>query len=297
MPHTPHEPGTTPSGHRSKPHTLAPLGRKQASDHAHWQAVARQIVHDYPRPLYLEILGTTLTQIRATIARHGWKRLAFGWSGGKDSVALEFVMRAAGISECVLVISRLEYRAFLEWVTDHMPRRLTVVQTGQDLRWLAAHPEMLFPKDAATAGKWFKLVQHTGQDRYYREERLDCLILGRRRADGNHVGPAGRDVYTNAAGITRWSPLAHWTHEQLLACIHYEGLPLPPTYDWPRGYQVGTGPWPARQFAASPDAAWDEVWQIDPSVVEDAAAHHIPGAVDAWNRNVQVRPSRLYHPE
>lgn len=169
----------------------------------------------------------------------------------------------------VFVMSNLEYPAFLAWVTENMPDGLEVLNTGQDLDWLAKNQHMLFPQDAVTALRWFKIVQHTGQTIYFRKHRLDLIMLGRRRADGNFVGKDS--IYTNRAGVTRYSPLSDWTHEDVLALIERDKLPLPPIYGWPRGFQVGTGPWPARQFTGSMENGWREV-HLAAAVLPSAAA-------------------------
>lgn len=96
------------------------------------------------------------------------------------------------------------------------------------------------------------------------------LLLGRRRADGNYVGK-GDNVYTNGQGITRYSPLSDWTHEQVLAYIHYYNLEMPPIYNWKNGYVCGTHPWPARQWTGSIENAWAEIYVIDSSIVIEAA--------------------------
>lgn len=244
------------------------VGRKQSSAQADWlEAIARIRAGGYNWQRLERLLESTVANVRARIAG---RRAAFAWSGGKDSIALAEVMRLAGLQACVFVMSNLEYPAFLSWVTEHMPDGLEVINTKQDLAWLARNPGMLFPQDSPTAQRWFRIVQHSGQAAYFRKHQLDLLILGRRRADGNHVGPDS--IYTNKAGITRYSPLSDWTHEDVLALIERALLPLPPIYSWPRGFQVGTGPWPARQFTGSVENGWREVHQIDPSIVVKAAS-------------------------
>ena len=98
------------------------------------------------------------------------------------------------------------------------------------------------------------------------------LLLGRRRSDGNYVGK-GDNIYTNGQGVTRYSPLSDWTHEQVLAYIHYYNLEMPPIYGWKNGYLCGTHPWPARQWAGSVENAWAEIHEIDSTIVTEAAEH------------------------
>src|SRR6266567_3072245 len=252
------------------------LGRKQTAGQDSWLSARAHIEQIVPRNDFDTLLARTVEDVLMTTRG---KSVAFAWSGGKDSLALEYVMYQTGVRECMMGLCDLEYPAFLQWVTDHMPPLLELVHTGQDLDWLASHLDMLFPQDATTAAKWFKVVQHTAQARYYREYSLDMLILGRRKMDGNYTGAAGANCYTNVEGVTRYSPLRDWTHEDVLACLHYHALPVPPIYDWPNGYRVGTGPWAARQWTGSTEQGWQEVYTIDPRVVH-AAATRLPSAQD-----------------
>lgn len=167
--------------------------------------------------------------------------------------------------------------AFIAWIEQNKPSGLEIINTGQDMEWLKKHPDMLFPDKSNKAAQWFHIVQHRGQARYYKEHQLEILLLGRRKADGNYVGKD--NIYTNSAGITRYSPLAEWRHEDILAYIHYYDVKLPPIYDWEKGYLCGTHPWPARQYMETEQQGWKEVYDIDKTIVENAA-QHFDGARD-----------------
>lgn len=246
------------------------LGQKQRTEQKDWVRIKENIHKTYPKNKLDNLIDRTVEEI-AKICRG--KRTAISWSGGKDSLVLNGVMNLAGIREAVFAMCNLEYPAFLQWVTDHMPYELTVINTGQDLRWLVDHPDMLFPQDAKTAAKWFKMIQHRAQKKYYLDNNLDIIALGRRRKDGNFVGRNGENIYTNAKGITRYSPIADWTHEDCFAFIHYYDVDMPPIYDWPNGYKVGTGPWAARQWTGSIENGWREVFSIDQSIVVEAGRY------------------------
>ena len=90
------------------------------------------------------------------------KKSAYAWSGGKDSLVLEKICQQAGITQCVLVVCNLEYKTFMEWIEENKPPELSIINTGQDIKWLAAHQNMLFPQDSKIASQWFQIVQHRG---------------------------------------------------------------------------------------------------------------------------------------
>jgi len=245
------------------------LGKKQHTDNAAWFEAMKNIEEQVSRDEMEELAQRTLAAMQEQTAE---KRAAYAWSGGKDSIVLGHLCERIGITDCMLGVCNLEYPAFMRWVEENKPSSCEVINTGQDVRWLAQHEEMLFPANSAIASRWFAIVQHRAQRQYYKNHKLDILILGRRRADGNYTG-RNANIYTDGKGVTRYSPLADWTHESVLAYIHYHKLPLPPAYGWEKGYLCGTHPWAARQWTGSTENGWGEVYRIDPDIVSGAAAH------------------------
>ena len=196
-------------------------------------------------------------------------KLAYAWSGGKDSIVLGHLCERAGVKDCVLAVTDLEYPAFVQWVNNNKPEKLTIINTGQNLEWLKANQDMLFPDDSRITSKWFRIVQHRAQNKYYKEQGLDMILLGRRRADGNFVG-RGTNVY-ESKGVVRYSPISEWTHEEVLGYLIHENLPIPPIYSWYNGYKCGTHPWPARPYTKG--NGWQEVYDIDPAIVVGASGY------------------------
>lgn len=248
--------------------------RKQTLEHEEflllWEAAADLV----PTDVLDALIEHNLAEISATCAGRG---AAFCWSGGKDSLVLQDLCELAGIAPGVMVITDLEYPEFLQWATDHMPVGLTVIKRDRiDLEWLAGNPAMLFPQTAAAASRWFALNQHAGQRRFYQQEPdVEVLVVGRRRADGNFI--AGDNGVYSSRGATYYAPIRDWNHAEVFAYIQRRELPLPPFYSWPRGFRVGTGPWPARQWCRDERHGWEEIYAIDPGVVHEAAAR-LPGA-------------------
>lgn len=199
------------------------------------------------------------------------KKGAVAWSGGKDSVVLSHLAQEAGIKRAFWVRNNLEYPAFIEWAKKNAPEEMSIINTQQDILWLAEHQEMIFPQNGRIAAKWFKIVQHTGQAFYFKKFRPDILLLGRRLADGNYCGEGGS--YKDRAGVVRYNPLYRWSHEDIFFYMVYYKLPFAPIYFEKNGFRVGTGPWPARQWTGSLENGWREVYDIDPEVVKIAASH------------------------
>jgi 3'-phosphoadenosine 5'-phosphosulfate sulfotransferase (PAPS reductase)/FAD synthetase len=257
------------------------IPRKQRSAQVDWVGA---VASAYQRPDRARA-DALIAQAGERIGKliEGFGHVTLAWSGGKDSQALRYVAELAGVEDSLLILTELEYPAFLAWATDNMPWGLAIEMRPYGLDWLAKNPNMLFP-DTKHAAKWFKINQQDGQRKYMKRTGSPCLLLGRRRADGNFISLDGSDGYRDRAGFWRASPIADWSHEDLLTVLGAANMPLPPNYGWPRGYRVGTGPWPQRQWCASQDAAWDEVYLIDPTVVLEAARHGIPGASAAMRR-------------
>lgn len=243
------------------------LGKKQSIQNEEWLKAEKRIEELVSREVLDEKVRSTVEEIRQMT---DGKKAAYAWSAGKDSLVLGEICRDSGVTDCMMAICNLEYPAFLKWVDRYKPKELEIINAGQDLEWLSKHLNMLFPQDSATAAKWFSIVQHRAQAKYYKAHELDLLLLGRHRADGNYCG-RGSNIYTDGKGITRYSPLAAWSHEEILAYIHYHKLAIPPIYGWKNGFLCGTHPWPARQWTGSIENGWEEVYEIDQDIVKKAA--------------------------
>jgi 3'-phosphoadenosine 5'-phosphosulfate sulfotransferase (PAPS reductase)/FAD synthetase len=257
------------------------IGRKQNSVQSQWVVAWQSISASPDRERANGLIAEAAHRIRARLLVSNGPAV-ISWSGGKDSLALEIVCRMVGLDRCVIVLSRLEFPAFERWVRDFGPPRLDIERREQvDLDWLRDHPEMLFPKDSRTASRWYALVQHTGQRSYAKRNRIDLMLMGRRSAEGNYLGRRLQHgcEYRDREGFHRYSPLADWTHEDVLHVLAANDVALPPLYSWPRGFRVGTGPW-AKRRVASHAQGWREVLAIDPSVIRAAAAAGIYGAAE-----------------
>lgn len=140
------------------------LGRKQNIRNEDW-INAMQHIEDLVKKEELdELVDQTVSEI---LEQTEGKKVAFAWSGGKDSLVLEKVCEMAGIHECIMAVCNLEYPAFMEWVESHKPEKLEIINTGQNMDWLLKHQNMLFPQKSNVAAQWFHMVQHRGQARQW----------------------------------------------------------------------------------------------------------------------------------
>ena len=262
------------------------LGRKQMSKNEDFVKVWNNIEQLISFEEAERLVASAVNDIKQKTAG---KNVAYAWSGGKDSLALQVVCERAGINKSVLcTASKIEYPGFIEWCKSHAPKGLAIIDNNKlDIKWVSEHPEMLFPQNSKYAAQWFHNIQHRGQALYFKEQHLDIIILGRRWQDGNYTGGKGQNIYTNAQGVTRYSPIAHWKHEEVLAVIHYFlNRQIPPLYSWKNGWIVGTGVWPARQWIKSHQEGWRELWDIDPQMVYDAAPYIASAQEFINNQNI-----------
>lgn len=223
---------------------------------------------------------TNATKERICRETHGGK-CAVAWSGGKDSLVIYDIAKDLGITDSLFVTCNLEFPAFEVWAKEHMPDGCTVINTGNDLNWLNKHPELLFPLTGALCFRWYKSFHRLGMTQYFFDKGLDYLICGHRVHDGNTCGKDG--FIRNKNGEVRYNAIYDWPNEAILGYIHYHNLPLPPFYGWVRGYITGTHPWPMRSPVESVQQGFEEVYQIDPSVVYAAAEK-----LDAAKRFLEV---------
>ena len=133
------------------------LGRKQRITNDAWLEAVATVESTVSEAALGELVAATIKDIKAKTAG---KKAAYAWSGGKDSIVLGKLCEAAGVTDCMIGVCDLEYPAFAAWIEANKPAGCEVINTHQGLDWLARHPEMLFPQNSATAGRWFSIVQH-----------------------------------------------------------------------------------------------------------------------------------------
>lgn len=241
------------------------LGRKQTSRNADWLYAVEHIEELISRPEVDKFAAEAISNIRTETAG---KRAAYAWSGGKDSIVLASLCEQAGVHTGFFAFCDLDYPAFIEWVRAHKPAGVQMLHTGYDLDWLVKHQDLIFA-EGIRGQRWHQISQRGPFTRMFFENGLDMLIVGHRVMDGNMCGRDG--FIRKKSGEVRYSPIRDWPHEALLGYIHYHGLELPPFYSWKDGYIQGTHAWPEREFCATIEQGYREIYEIDPSILYEAA--------------------------
>lgn len=207
-------------------------------------------------------------------ATTGFSNVCSGWIAGKDSLVLDKVLQKSGIKYTPVMWSGINnYPAVTEWISKNKPNNLiTEVIDKFTLDYLEKHPDYLFCKNGTRQNwmseKWKRYKKDIAKHGF------DLFIVARRLKDGNVCGKKEND-YIVKRDFTTFSPLAEWSHEQLLAYIQYENIELPPFYSYPRGFLIGSvamGEWTERPaMSLTENEVWQELYEIDKSIVENAA--------------------------
>ena len=161
------------------------LGRKSVNTEQEWRDTVKNIRSIVSFPEVKKAEEIAINKIQQYVLRYGSDNLAYGWSGGKDSIVLSEICMKAGINKGVFGTCDLEYPEFLRWATEHMPKGVEPVSCGKDMKWLERNQDMIIPDNNALKGRWYTITHRIAQKKYYDSKKLSGIILGRRRADGN----------------------------------------------------------------------------------------------------------------
>lgn len=178
--------------------------------------------------------------------------VVYGWSGGKDSVALEILLSQLGEFVPVLgTIPALEWPRYMSFVTgpDAPPGLVHYANHAVTLATLAAPPgrRRLFPDDAQGGYWWTLNGTRRAQALACKQLAPSLFVMGRRTADGN-VCPKDGLSRSGELPVHVYQPIRSWPHEAILALIRRHGRRLPETYAYPNAWTAGTGTWAGQRL-------------------------------------------------
>lgn len=242
------------------------IGRKQNSQNVDWLYAVQHIEELISPQEVAEYAERAVERIKAVATG---SKVAYAWSAGKDSIVLGKLCEQAGVTACFFGHSNLEFPQYLDWALANLPYGCEVLNVPLDIDWLAKHQDMLFVDDAARLNRWYALLQRSYFSEYYERHKPDYIIVGHRTIDGN---VCGKDkIIRKQSGETRFAAIADWPHEVVLGYIHYNGLSLPPTYNWDDGYVFGPTPWPIWGSPKDVADGWRIIQQLYPEILPIAA--------------------------
>lgn len=218
-----------------------------------------------------EAICAAVAEIKRVL--HFYPNAGYGWSGGKDSIALQVVLERVGEIKNVTGCTQVEFPVQDAWVLKNRPAKNEIIRNPDvTLSWLRDHPKRLFPKSANPF--WTRISTRRAQYIYQDRHTPDLLILGRRRIDGNIIySHPPFDIHVERKhNMRQYSPLRSWTHEMVLATIKYfyGEENIPPYVHFPNGWVNGDGAWAGMLFPTKHEG-WEYVYKIDPGIVKRAA--------------------------
>lgn len=190
------------------------------------------------------------------------ERCVYGWSGGKDTLALQLICERAKIADCALgtIGFQWEYPSFIEYVEKNKPKKLVIKDFGITAEWLNAHPQYVFPSNSADNYYWYKNCNQKAFFEFAKEKDSKHIVLGHRTIDGNIC----RDGILPKGDTKRIFPMFDFSHEDCFLLIAYAGKELPAQYFYPDGFKQGSHAWVMR---AGGDKELETIWNIDKNIL------------------------------
>lgn len=178
-------------------------------------------------------------------ARHEHVALAF--SGGKDSLAVVWLLRAAGVLDRV-VFYHLSTGDLLPEIEETVVAVRAIAPRWVEIRtdaraWRAEHgnPSDLVPHSSHDVGRAMGEGRRLSSRYECCSQNLMLPFWERVRADGNTLlirGTKACDMRRLPCesgevvdGVELWLPLRDWSHADVLAYLRAEGAPLSSVYD------------------------------------------------------------------
>lgn len=254
------------------------VGRKQTSKNEDWLRLYDKCAGMYSKDETDSWAEQAIMELHRLLDTHGLDktRVGFCWSGGKDSEVMYDVLKRSGLPlvDGLCVLHQNEYPSFEAWLMANAPAGTIYKRsTAFSLEYLNKHTEYLFPVESKTIGAytadWRKELKQ-----YFDEQNLSVVVKGHRKIDGNFCATdkMGFHYTKRSDGLAEYSPIADWSHGQVLAYIHHHDLKLPHIYFWPNGFRFGTHQWTERRrLNGSYKDTFDEIMQIEPEALYGAA--------------------------
>lgn len=229
------------------------LGRKKNNRQVDWLRA-----WDEAREVRDTARSEKLIQLALSRLPDNLDECVYGWSGGKDTLALEIILNRTGkkIRCCHGTIGKQwEYPTFYDFCITHKPDNCIVYDFAITDEYLAAHPSLIFPENSKDVYKWYQMCNQAAFYGYAKDVHAEHILLGHRSIDGN---------ITSSHKNGKVFPIGDFSHEDLFCILACNDVELPDIYFYPNGFYQGTHAWIMRTGGKK---AMEEVWNIDSSLL------------------------------
>jgi 3'-phosphoadenosine 5'-phosphosulfate sulfotransferase (PAPS reductase)/FAD synthetase len=216
----------------------------------------------------MTVIDKGLEVIRACL-REAPGPLAVAYSGGKDSLAVVFLLVEAGIP-----FTLFNENSFY-FARQSADIKRTVKKNGWpahfyvsfDDDWLRRHPEYIFTNDSTLKAQTYEA--RSSLVRKYAVETVGAtsILWGRRNQENTVIASTRRDK----AGLLHGFPIREWRTEDIWDYLDAR-MPRPWIYSTPFGYLKGNAPFYSlnrRYMAGSVAECWRLCTALDPTITEE----------------------------
>lgn len=228
------------------------LGRKTSNKHEDWLKAWDDAKKAMDVERSEKLIKTALSRLPDNL-----DNCVYGWSGGKDTLALEIIINRAGECRCChgTIGKQWEYPSFNKYVKKHMPDNCVVYDFAITDEWLMKHPKLIFPETHKEVVRWYEICNQAAFYGYGKDTNAEHILLGHRVIDGNQcVSKKAGKIY----------PIFDFSHEDLFCILACNNVELPEFYFYPNGFYQGTHAWIMRVGGTK---AMEDVWKIDKSLL------------------------------
>lgn len=246
------------------------LGRKHSVSDAEMYQRFLDIEHYMTEAEYRQYEASAISRILGAIQMG---KCGYGWSAGKDSIVLAYLCDQFNLPALAYFPSKQI------WFTENIPFLLDkpnaeiVIDNDFCLdlyKQSTFNPSLFRITEDRINEPWWKR-RWPAQHRWASKNKLDFLILGRRLKDNNYCGRNGISTNKNY-GTTTLNPLYDWPHEAIFACLHYNGISLPPSKYYPGCFKIETYWYPDYKAQTERDG-WEFIAEYDRANLRIAAEH------------------------
>lgn len=222
----------------------------------------------------IKLLELNALDIITTICSK-YKNICLGYSGGKDSIAIQSLLDKAKIKYTAIIWQTMfQFPENQKWIKEHGPEGLVFQKIDRpNVEDLKADNSLLFSM-TKEADNTYMRYKWSSQRKYLSKQKFDLFVTGRRIAESNNCGKKNDNFVRKGKEYDSFSPIATWSSEEVFAYLKYNNIDLPWQYvNTINGFAYGSVAWTERRrfghlYSTLKDRL-NEVYDADKSVLMD----------------------------